>query len=68
MDDLISGADSVKNGFIFYKEAKNIMLEAGLTLREWLPSNLELQQLINKEEGVYPDVALADVNEFNDCV
>ena len=48
VDDLISGADSVKNGFIFYKEARNIMLEAGFTLRKWVPSNLELQQLINR--------------------
>ena len=40
MDDLISDADSVKNRFIFYKEAKNIMLEAGFTLRKWVSSNL----------------------------
>ena len=65
LTDLISGADSVTNGFIFYKEAKNIMLEAGVTLRKWVSSNLELQQLINKDEGVYPGVTLADVNEFS---
>ena len=42
-----------------------MMLEAGFSLRKWVTSNLELQQLSNKEKGVYPDVALADVNEFS---
>ena len=64
MDDVISGAGSVKNGFIFYKVAKNIMLEAGFTLRKWVSSNLELQQLI-KRRVFSLDVALADVNKFS---
>ena len=45
VDDLVTGTDSIKQGFELYQKAKQIMKEAGLNLRKW---NSNSQALLAK--------------------
>ena len=51
VDDEVSGAMSVEEGFQFYLSCKEIMSEAGFDMRKWVCNNVQLQDVINKHEG-----------------
>ena len=51
IDDLISGASTVKEAFEYYLQAKKIMSEAGMNLRKWNSNSIELCCKIQKSES-----------------
>ena len=52
VDDCLNGADTVANGFEFYKKGTGLMDSAGFSLRKWCSNNNQLQQMIDVEDGV----------------
>ena len=51
VDNLISGAQSTKEGFEFYKKFKNRFSEASFNIRKWRTNNPELCKLIHYYEN-----------------
>ena len=47
VDDLITGAASVKDAFSLYKVAKSLMLDGGFNLRKWNSNSTSLLSMIN---------------------
>ena len=56
VDDSISGANSIKEGYHFYKKSKDCLLKGGFELRKFHSNNaIRLQQKINQiENGAEP--------------
>ena len=53
VDDLLTGADNVQEGFELYQDSKELMAKGAFNLRKWNSNSNELLQLINnKEESV----------------
>ena len=53
VDDLLTGADNVQEGFELYQDSKKLMAKGAFNLRKWNSNSNELLQLINnKEESV----------------
>ena len=51
MDDIITGSDSVEEGFDLYLKLKNRFADAKFTLHKFLSSSPELMQMIKESEG-----------------
>ena len=51
MDDIITGSDSVEEGFDLYLKLKNRFADAKFTLHKILSSSPELMQMIRESEG-----------------
>ena len=51
MDDIITGSDSVEEGFDLYLKMKNYFADAKFTLQKFLSSSPELMQMIRELEG-----------------
>ena len=52
MDDLITGAITVEQGFELYQMAKRIMKDAGLNLRKWSSNSNSLMMQISEAESI----------------
>ena len=52
IDDVPAGADNDDDGRVFYKEAKEVFLEAGMNLRKWKTNSDLLQREIDRCEDV----------------
>jgi len=53
IDDLLTGADNVQEGFELYQDSKELMAKGAFNLCEWNSNFSELLQLIkNKEESI----------------
>ena len=50
VDDLLTGADNVQEGFELYQDSKELMAKGAFNLRKWNSISHELLQLINKKE------------------
>ena len=50
VDDLVTGTDTIEQGFELYQKAKQIMKDAGLNLRKWNSNSQELLERIRKAE------------------
>ena len=52
VDDLITGASTVEQGFELYQMAKRIMKDAGLNLRKWNSNSTSLMKQISEAESM----------------
>ena len=50
VDDLLTGADNVQEGFELYQNSKELMAKRAFNLRKWNSNSNELLQLINNKE------------------
>ena len=50
VDDLLTGADNVQEGFELYQESKELMAKGAFNLRKWNSNSNELPQFINNRE------------------
>ena len=53
VDDLITGASTVEQGFELYQRAKRIMKEGGLNLRKWNSNSSSLIRRISEAESAH---------------
>ena len=70
VDDLLTGAYNVQEGFELYQESKELMAKGAFNLREWNSNSNELLPFINnREESVVqrktekPNAAVEEENE-----
>ena len=52
VDDIISGAKSVDDAYLLYKESKSLLKEGGFNLRKFITNSSQLQERIDEDEGV----------------
>ena len=50
VDDLLTGADNVQEGFELYQDSKELMAKGAFNLRKWNSNSNELLQFINNRE------------------
>ena len=60
MDDLISGANTIKEVYDFYENAKNCLYEGGFNLRKFNSNSKELEKLVFEN---YPEDELYSVHQ-----
>ena len=51
VDDLTTGTDDAEEGFLLYKNTKEIMSSASFLLRKWKTNSRELRKLVKESEG-----------------
>lgn len=52
VDDIVSGAKSDDDAYLLYKESKRLLKEGGFNLRKFITNSSQLQERIDKDEGV----------------
>lgn len=50
MDNIITGADTVKNAIFLYRNAKSIFSEAQMNLRQWITNNEDVNEKIPEDD------------------
>ncbi|MCG8033321.1 MAG: DUF1759 domain-containing protein, partial [Candidatus Thiodiazotropha taylori] len=50
VDNLITGVNNVEEAILLYREAKSIFRSASMNLREWVSSDFQVNQFIDKED------------------
>ena len=71
MDNVITGANSVKEATDLYSQSKTIFNAASMNLREWMTSSDEVNSVIpenDRAEGTYIKVLGMTWNTANDTL
>ena len=63
VDDLLTGASDVQEGFEVYQQSKELMAKGGFSLRKWNSNSSGLLQLINNEEGAVVQSKKEEANQ-----
>ena len=52
VDDIVSGAKNDDDAYLLYKESKSLLKAGGFNLRKFITNSSQLQDRINRDEGV----------------